>query len=73
MIEYNYKKLPWYWLYFRRLQKIWCRLNLHVPTWAQSEESTHDEYFCQECCAILTKEQYEKFFSKARKIRKIIL
>lgn len=70
MIEFNYKKLPWYWLYFRRFQKLWCKLNLHIPLMVESD---NPEYFCQECCATLTKEQWEKFFSKAKKIKKVIV
>ena len=44
-----------------------CANGLHVPVRAYDPTGqVPDEYYCQECCVDMTKEEHEKFFEKAR-------
>lgn len=62
----DYKKLPLYWRYFGKYQKLWCALGLHIPVKIEGE-SSDDEYICQQCFIPVSQEDWERFFKRARR------
>ena len=64
-MDFDYKKLPWYWRLFPGLQGLWCRLGWHVPVVV--DDGFMKEVFCQECAKDLRLVDWIKFFEKARR------
>jgi len=66
-MDFDPKKLPWYWKRFSRLQPLWCSFGWHVPVMAEHTDSKDNEYFCQECVKEVTRADWIKFFREAKK------
>lgn len=64
-VDFNPKKLPLYWRKFGKMQKLWCRMGLHVPVRMDYDDGSI-QVVCQECVIELTLCDHFRFFRKAR-------